>query len=310
MKLSVFSSGLQHLDWPGLLHWLAEHGVPHLELGCGAYPGTHHADAHLLRADAGARRQLQADCRAHGIALAALSCHGNPLHPNPALAAAHHADLMAAIEAASSLDVPVVVAFSGQPGSPAGSEQHPNWPVVGWPFEFAELREWQWTQRLIPYWQPVAERAQSLSVRIALELHGGFAVHSPSTLLRLRAACGPALCANLDPSHLWWQQIDPVAAVALLGEAVAHVHLKDTVFNPAALALHGVLDATAHADPYPRAWRFGVPGDGHSPDTWRALLAALDRVGYAGVLSVEHEAPMPAPEGIAQALAFMRGLQP
>lgn len=307
MRLAVFNTALQDLDRPAMLAWLAAQGVRWLELGCGAYPGTRHADAHVLRADAGARHALQADLAAHGIALAALSCHGNPLHPDAALAQRHHEDLVAAVEAASALSVPVVVAFSGQPGS-EGATHSPNWPVVAWPEEFAALRERQWQQQLIPYWQAMAARAQALGVTLALELHGGFAVHSPATLLRLRAACGPAIAANVDPSHLWWQHIDPVAALHLLGPAVAHVHLKDTVFNPQALALHGLLDPTPHDRPFERAWRFGLPGEGHGPEVWRALLAALRDIGFAGALSVEHEAPMPPREGIPQALHFMRNL--
>jgi sugar phosphate isomerase/epimerase len=308
MRLAVFNTALQDLDRPAMLAWLAERGVEWLELGCGAYPGTRHADAHALRSDPAARAALQSDLRAHGVRLAALSCHGNPLHPDAALASRHQADLRAAVEAASALEVPVVVAFSGQPGS-EGSTHSPNWPVVAWPEEFAALRERQWLQHIIPFWQAASSHAQSMGVTIALELHGGFAVHSPSTLLRLREACGAALAANIDPSHLWWQGIDPVAALRRLGSAVAHMHVKDTVFNHEALALHGLLDATPHSQPFERAWRFGVPGEGHDAQAWQGILNALTDIGYVGALSIEHEAPMPARDGIVQALHFMRGLK-
>lgn len=305
VRLAIFSTGLQDLDRPALLDWLAAQEVRELELGCGGYPGTRHADAQRLAADPAERRALQAELAARDIRLAALSCHGNPLHPDPAVARAHQADLLAALDAAHALEVPVLVCFSGQPGA-AGV---PNWPVVAWPDEYAALREQQWQTQLIPYWQPVAERARALGVSLAMELHGGFAVHSPGTLLRLRAACGPALGANLDPSHCWWQQIDPLAAVAALGSALVHVHLKDTVFNPAALALHGVLDPTPFDRPDERAWRFGMPGEGHDSDWWRRLLDSLDAQGYAGALSIEHEAPEPAGEGIPQTLRFIRALR-
>jgi len=304
--LSVFSTGLHDLTWPDALRWLSDQEVQHLELGCGAYPGTKFAHAQQLCEDPEGRALLQSELQAHGITLAALSCHGNPLHPDEDIAALHRADFEAALELASDLEVPVLVGFSGQGGEPGCSI--PNWPVATWPFEYAELREWQWEEQVIPYWQPVAARAAELGVRIALELHGGFAVHSPGSLLRLREACGPALCANLDPSHLWWQHIDPVRAIQLLGQAVAHVHLKDTVFNADALALHGLLDPTPMDRPQERAWRFALPGEGHDADTWRTVLKALDDVGYAGVLSIEHEAPMPPLAGIADTLKFMRSL--
>ncbi len=322
MKLSVFSTALQELDWPAMLRWLADHGVHHLELGCGGYPGTHHADAQVLSIQAPSRILLQADLAAHGITLSALSCHGNPLHPDPAIAGPHHADLLATLEAANALEVPVVVCFSGQGGDHAAGggagagapsstpSSAPNWPVVSWPHEYGALREWQWEHGLIPYWQKMAARAQRLGVKLALEMHGGFAVHNPATLLRLRAACGPALGANLDPSHCWWQQIDPLIAADLLQGVLFHVHLKDTVFNAAALARHGVLDATPFSEPEHRAWHFALPGVGHGADFWRALVQQLAAQHYDGVLSIEHEAPIGPLQGVPHTLAFMRGLQP
>jgi sugar phosphate isomerase/epimerase len=314
MRLSVFSASLQELTWQPMLTWLAKQGVQWLELGCGAYPGSQHADAHRLRSDVVYRAEKLSELAHHGLTLAALACHGNPLHPDAATAKQHDADLQAAIDAAHAMGVPVVVCFSGQPADisrsgPVTGAITPNWPVVGWPFEYAELRERQWDQSLIPYWKKTAARAQALGVQLALEMHGGFAVHNPASLLRLRDACGPAIGTNLDPSHCWWQSIDPVVAVQALGSAVAHVHLKDTVFNAEALALNGILDATAFSQPGNRAWHFGIPGQGHGPAVWQALLQALATTGYAGVLSVEHEAPMPALQGIESTLAFMRGLR-
>lgn len=314
MKLSVFSTALQELDWSAMLRWLADHGVQHLELGCGAYPGKHHADALRLRDDVAYRRQMQDDLSTHGLALAALSCHGNPLHPNPDLAKAHRQDLLATIEVAHDMEVPVVVCFSGQSGdcpAHAGSGDAmstPNWPVVAWPEEYRVLRTWQWEHCLIPYWQPVAARAQALGVKLALEMHGGFAVHSPATLLRLRHACGPALGANLDPSHCWWQGIDPLIAVELLGQALFHVHLKDTTFNPRALVENGLLDSTPFDDVANRAWHFSMPGEGHDAHVWRALIGALRRIDYVGVLSIEHEAQIAPLLGVPQTLRFMRSL--
>ena len=314
MQLSVFSTALQELDWPGMLRWLQAHEVQYLELGCGAFPGTRHSDAHLLLADAKLRNTLLADLAAHQITLAALSCHGNPLHPNPAIAHAHDRDLAAAVELAHAMQVPVVVCFSGQSGDRPGANQGdahfstPNWPVVAWPDDFQTLRTWQWEERLIPYWKSMAHRAQQLGVQLALEMHGGFAVHNPATLLRLRDACGPALGANLDPSHCWWQGMDPLVSVELLGAALFHVHLKDTVFNPRAMAENGVLDATPFAQSDWRAWRFAMPGEGHGVDFWRQLLRSLQGVNYKGVLSIEHEAPIAPLLGVPQTLRFMRDL--
>lgn len=304
MKLAVCSSTLPHLDRSQLLDFAMQHGLQALELGVGGYSGTAHATAHELQHDAGLRRWWRQECTARGLGLAALACHGNPLHPDTERARRWHLDFVAALEAASALEIPVVVGFSGQPGSGGV----PNWPVMAWPDEYAVLHEQQWQEQLLPYWQPLAGRALELGVTIAIEMHGGFAVHTPATLLRLREACGPAIAANLDPSHLWWQGINPAAAAHLLHGAIAHVHLKDTRFNPAAMNRHGLLDHTSHQQPQDRAWHFAVPGDGHGAEDWRALVSAVECGAYAGVFSIEHEAPLPVEDGVHQCLAFMRAL--
>jgi sugar phosphate isomerase/epimerase len=154
----------------------------------------------------------------------------------------------------------------------------------------------------------VAARAQYLGIKLALEMHGGFAVHNPATLLRLRHACGPALGANLDPSHCWWQGMDPLISVELLDQALFHVHLKDTTFNPHAMAQNGLLDSTPFDDLANRAWHFSMPGEGHDAKVWQSLVTSLQHIGYAGVLSIEHEAPVAPLLGVPQTLRFMRSL--
>lgn len=309
MKLSVFSTCLNELDRSAMLAWLQQHGVKFLELGCGAYPGTRHADVQRLVGDAPYRRQLQADLESTGIHLAALSCHGNPLHPQKNIAQKHHTDLLAAIDAARLLSVPVVVCFSGQSGdSRLVGESTPNWPILGWPEEFAGLREQQWERDLIPYWRGVALYAEQRGIQLALEMHGGFAVHNPASVLRLREACGSAIGANLDPSHLWWQGMEPLKAVEMLGSAIFHVHLKDTVFNAEVLAMHGIFDTTAYAYASQRSWRFGVPGEGHDATWWRAFVASLEQQKFAGVMSVEVEALVPPQVAVMQTLEWMRAL--
>lgn len=304
LKLAACSATLPQFDRSGLLDFMAQQGLEHVELGVGGYPGTAHASAHELLRDTEQQNWWRHECAARGLSLAALSCHGNPLHPDLKRAQAWHLDFIAALEAANALEVPVVVGFSGQPGTGGV----PNWPVVAWPDEYADLHERQWQDQLIPYWQGVSNRAQELGVTIAIEMHGGFAVHSPATLLRLRNTCGPALAANLDPSHLWWQNIDPAAAARLLGPAIAHVHLKDTRFNPQAMNLHGLLDLTPHHRAHDRAWHFAVPGDGHDACVWSGLLNVVLEQGFDGVFSIEHEAPMPVVDGIKRCLSFIRGL--
>ena len=54
-------------------------------------------------------------------------------------------------------------------------------------------------------------------------------VFNPATLERLVERTGAThIGAEMDPSHLFWQGIDPIAAVEHLGDLVFHAAAKDT----------------------------------------------------------------------------------
>jgi len=144
-------------------------------------------------------------------------------------------------------------------------------------------------------------------------MHPGFVVHNPRTLLRLRDACGEAVGANLDPSHLFWQGVDVVLAIHQLGraDAIYHVHAKDTALHPINAPLNGVLDTVPQAQVNERAWIFRTVGYGHGELEWRRILTALRLVGYDGVLSIEHEdALLSVEEGFQKGVAFLRSVMP
>lgn len=303
-RLGFFTAALPDRSLQSLLEQARQWQIQALELGVGGYPGTAHADALTLREQPDERRQLQQLIRDHGIGHLVLSCHSNPLHPDAAFA--RHADqlLHATLELAHEWSVETVVAFSGA----AGSGSVLSWPVAPWPDEYPEFRARIWTEQLIPYWQGIHERADQLGINVALEMHGGFLVHSPGTLLELRQACGHRIGANLDPSHFWWQGLDPLAGVDLLGEALCHVHLKDWQADPEQQALWGLLDPRPMTT-RPRAWQFRVPGRGHDSGFWQPFLDRLVARHFTGMLSIEHEDPdKPAGEGIAEAIHYMRSL--
>jgi sugar phosphate isomerase/epimerase len=285
-------------------------GAEAVEVGVGGYPGARHCDAEALLADPGAARRWRDAVAARGLVVSALSAHANPLHPDPAEAAEARAVLERGIAAAELLGVPVVNAFSGCPGDGPGGRT-PNWVTTPWPPEFAALLEWQWEECALPYWTEAAASAERHGVRIAVEPHPGFLVYNVATLLRLREAAGPAIAANFDPSHLWWQGADPAEAVRLLGEAgaLAHVHAKDTWLNEELIRAQGVIDTTPRDRVEGRAWAFRTVGFGHGEQTWRNLLGALKAAGYDGVVSVEHEDPLlGAEDGLARAVELLRAL--
>ena len=128
-------------------------------------------------------------------------------------------------------------------------------------------------------------------MKIGLELHGGFSVHTPATLLRLREAAGEVIGANLDPSHMWWQGIDPVQAIAILGKAGAihHFHAKDTTIDPVNVNRYGITDMQPYTNMQERAWQFRTVGYGHDLKTWADIISALRLYGYDYAVSIEHE---------------------
>ena len=246
MQLGVFTPVFGSLSLPDML--AAVRGLRHvtaLELGTGAWPGRAHIDPDRLLAcpnDAKAYRQRFADA---GLTISALSCHGNPLHPDPARARADDDTYRTTVRLAEQLEVPVVVTFSGCPGDHAGAK-HPNWVTTAWPPEYQDVLEWQWQECAIPYWTEATAFAADHGVKVALEAHPGFLVYNVETALRLRAAAGPQLGVNVDPSHLYWQGMDPVAVIRALGESIFHVHAKDVALDPANVAVNGVLDAKSY----------------------------------------------------------------
>ena len=306
MKLGVMTVLLGNLSLDDTLKYLKSLGVQQVEIGCGGTPGTAHADAVRFMEHPELIDQFQETIAKYGIGVAALSCHGNPVHPNKEIARAYHEQFEAAICLAEKIGVDTVVGFSGCPGD-CDNSQYPNWVVATWPDDFQKIKEWQWNEKLIPYWQKEAKFAEAHHVtHIAFEMHPGFCVYNPETLLRLREAVGPVIGANFDPSHLFWQGIDPVAAIRALKGAIYHFHAKDTAIDPYYCAVNGVLDTKKFGTPG-RSWDFRTVGYGHGEDVWRAIFSELRRVGYDGIISIEHEdGLMSGEEGLSKAIKFLQ----
>jgi sugar phosphate isomerase/epimerase len=307
MKVGVFTPLLSQLPLHAVLDKLKKLHIDTVELGTGNYPGDAHCKLTLLD-DARALSELKKVLADHGASISALSCHGNALHPDKGRAQ-HDADVSRkTILLAEKLGVPVVVDFSGCPGD-SPSAQQPNWVTCPWPPDYLDVLRWQWDEVVTPYWTAHAKFAADHGVRIAIEMHPGFVVYSPETLLRLRGITGPAVGANLDPSHLFWQNIDPIAAIRVLGDAIHYVHAKDTQLYPANLPRSGVLDTKPYTDERNRGWLFRTCGYGHGAEWWKEFVSTLRMHGYDYVLSIEHEdSLLSAEEGLTKAAAFLNEL--
>lgn len=289
----------------------SELGLDAVEIGAGAYPGSPHLDVPALLRDQTAREALLANLASHKLTLSALSVHGNPIHPDQAVAQDHHSVFRNAVELAAQLGVGVVNGFSGCPGDGPGAK-NPNWVTCAWPDEFRDILDWQWREAVVPYWKEQAAFLKAHNVKFAIEMHPGFVVYSNETLLRLRDAVGADgdwIGANFDPSHLWWQGVNPIEAARQLGEegALFHVHAKDTRVDPRNSGLNGNLDTKSYGDIAGRSWVFRSVGYGHGVDWWRDFVSVLRMVGYDFVLSIEHEdGLMSTGEGLRKAVETLR----
>ena len=306
MKLGVLTVLFGNMTLAKALDTVKGLGLDAVELGTGNYPGNKHCNLVKLLKSADDRKRLLDAVGSRGHEISALSRHGNPLHPNKKLAKAFDDTAKKTIMLASQLGVKTVVDFSGCPGD-GPNAKYPNWVTCPWPPDFGSILEWQWDKVVSPYWIKHAQFAKDHGVRIAIEMHPGFVCYSPETLMKLRKIAGPTVGANLDPSHLFWQGIDPVASVKYLGKAVHYVHAKDTRIDPENTAIAGCLDTKHYGDIGGRSWLFRTCGWGHGREFWAAFATALRTVGYDHVLSIEHEdSLMSSMEGLTKAVEFLR----
>lgn len=307
MKLGVFTALYGNLSFDEALAKLKALGVEAIEIPAGGYPGKTHCDPEVLLADRDAFAKFVATIEKYGMEVSALSVHGNPVHPDKAVAKAFDDDFRRCVLLAEKLGIDTVITFSGCPGDSENSK-YPNWVTCPWPDDYLKILDWQWNEVLIPYWKEAVAFANAHGVtKIALEMHPGFCVYNPETLLKLRAAVGSTIGANLDPSHLIWQGIDPVLAIRKLGDAIYHFHAKDTKVDPYNSATDGVLDTKHYSDELHRAWVFRSVGYGHDLQFWRDIVSNLRLVGYDKVMSIEHEdSLMSIDEGLSKAVACLR----
>ncbi|MCL2058687.1 MAG: sugar phosphate isomerase/epimerase [Oscillospiraceae bacterium] len=309
MKLGVLTVPLYDRSAEEAFAWLSKRGVESVELGSGGSPGNGHCNPSELLADGGKLQALKDLLKKYNLSISALSFHSNHVHPDADIRKAAAQDLTASCKLAEKLGVDTVVTFSGCPGDHPGAK-YPNWVTCAWPTDYPKILEYQWDEVLIPFWKGAVKEAAEYGVtKIALEPHPGFSVYNTETLLRLRAAVGPAIGANLDPSHLFWQGMQPAEAIKALGDAIHHFHAKDTKVDGAISAINGVLDTKSLAALKERSWLFRTIGYGHDALEWKGIISALRLIGYDGAISIEHEdAFMSVEEGLEKAISFLNPL--
>jgi sugar phosphate isomerase/epimerase len=305
MRIGMVTDSLGHLPFDELLRTAADLGIGMLEFPCGNWSRAPHLNLDAMLDSAVLRGEFMGRLRGHGLALSALNCSGNPLHPGE-LGRQHQAVTSKTIRLAGMLGVERVVMMSGCPGGPG--DANANWVTTSWPPEAACVLEWQWDEVLIPYWKGLVAEATSAGVsRLCLELHGQQNVYNVETLFRLRDAVGPVVGANFDPSHLFWMGADPLAATRVLAPAIYHVHAKDTRIDPTKASVNSLIDTKPNDMLLDRSWSYVTLGYGHDLLWWREFCSLLRLVGYDDVLSIEHEdLTLPPLVGVQRSVELLR----
>ena len=252
MKLSVFSVLYKDKALSEALDIFKKKSIRYVEVGAGGFIGKNHCDPSELVKDKDKREKFSDLFNSKDMKISCLSCHGNPVHPQKQLAEMYHKDIKDAIDLASLLGVPRIVTFSGCPGD-SDNAKYPNWPVSPFPEDFQELYKWQWDKKLIPYWTKMGRYSEDKGVKIAMEMHGGYSVHSPYTAIKMRKETGQkSIGANLDPSHMWWQGIDPAEAARYLNKekCLYFFHAKDAMIDKNFVSYYGLTDMQSFGTAY------------------------------------------------------------
>jgi len=313
IPIGVFDPVYADLPLDAMIDKISALGLEAVEIGTGGYPGSNHCPIDELLADPVKAKAWVKKFEDHGLKVATLSCHGNPVHPDPKHAARDQESFKKTVRLAEMIGVRVIVGFSGCPGG-SPTDTQPNWITYRWPEEYDQMLQWQWKEKVVPYWKEAAKFARDHGVhRLAFEMHPNFVVYNPRTLLRLRDAVGEEIGANCDLSHLFWQGCDPVEVIHFLGKQgmIYHAHMKDTVLYPENVAKYGVLNFVFEKQDLPMASdAFRAVGYGHGASTWKSILQAYMDINYDGILSIENEDPILSGEvGVERAAYVLKNVR-
>jgi sugar phosphate isomerase/epimerase len=307
MKLGVYTAILHDRPLPEALDVIAGLGLEAAEINAGGFLPPVHIPIDDILTSQSARDDYLGLFAEKGITLAGLNANGNPLHPHPAIGPKHAEDLRRAIRAAGALGQTRVVTMSGLPGGEPRATV-PNWIVNAWNSGSLDVLDYQWDEVGVPFWREIDALAADHGVTVAIEMHPQNLVFNPPTLKRLVDRIGAThVGAEMDPSHLFWQGMDPIAAVRYLGPLVVHAAAKDVRINEQHAQVYGVLDERfrrlspeeervnlgghewVNEWPTDAAWDFVALGRGHDLAFWTEFVTALRQVDPGMASNIEHE---------------------
>ena len=308
MKLGFVSDSLSGMSFEDMLDNAARMGVSGIEVNTCGWSTAPHFDLKEILGNTATQKAYREEFEARGLEIIGLNANGNPLHP---IDFAQREGLKDTIRVAGEMGIATVCTMSGLPAGNA-TDTMPNWVVSSWPPETQEILCYQWEEKLIPFWEEMVAFARENNVeRIALELNGNQCVYNVPSLLKLREAVGPVIGANLDPSHLFWMGADPLIAAEEIGNAIYHVHAKDTMLNAPVQATTSLLENGNLMDIPARSWSYVTLGFGHDEQWWRRFCYRLRMCGYDGWLSIEHEdVLLNSLEGLEKSVALLKSVMP
>lgn len=307
MRLGVYSAILHDRSLDDAITTVAELGLEGIELNSGGFlPATHIPTMEDILVSDDARDDFLGKFEGTGVSIAGLNCNGNPLHPNAVIGDKHGDDVKRSIRLANRLGQNRVVTMSGLPGGEPDATT-PNWIVNAWNSAHLDVLDFQYSVA-VAYWKEVDALARDLDVKVALELHPQNIVFNVQSIRELVERGNLTnIGVELDASHLFWQQMDPVAVIRELGDLVVHTAAKDIRINPKFAALNGVLDNSfRRLDPsenrtnlggdewvneWPKnsAWDFVAVGKGHGAEYWAEFFTAVNEIDPDMWVNIEHE---------------------
>ena len=307
MKLGVYNAILHDRPLPEALKVIADLGLTGIEINTGGFlPAVHVPTMDDILVSDAARDDYLGLFEGTGVSIAGLNCNGNPLHPRREIGEKHAEDIRRSIRLAQRLGQNRVVTMSGLPGGEPGATTV-NWVVNAWNSAALDVLDYQWGVAA-EFWRETDRLAADHGVKVALELHPQNIVFNTADVYKLIELTGAThVGVELDASHLFWQQMDPVAVVRELGPLVFQAAAKDVRVNTENAALYGVLDNSFRrlspeenrtnlggdewANEWPKnsAWDFVALGRGHDTAYWTEFLRALHEVDPNMLVNIEHE---------------------
>ncbi len=309
MKLGINSLFLLPFEFKEGLKFARELGAEMIELVTLGEPSRKYCDLDTLLADKNEFGRWKGVLEEYGLQISAIAAHGSSLSPNREAEQEWLQKFRRVCQLAENTGVDCLTLNSGAPEGAPG-DKTPCWIVDPSSAGNRAALRWQWEERVIPAWTEYAKIAKDHGCKLAIEPWIGNIVHSPMTLMKLREAVGATIGCNLDPSHLFVQQIDVLETIRFLKDALFHIHIKDTRIDERNVRLLGTLDTTVPmANPQDRPWTFGLVGWGHDEKFWRDFITNLRFVGYKGALSVEMEVDyMDVIDGVKKSFEYLRPL--